>query len=87
MLGNFVNRALVLTHKYYEGIVPAQGKLAQEDVNALEEMKTFPLKIERLLYDYKIREAQSEVMNLARLGNKYLADMEPWKLQKRIRSA
>lgn len=82
VLGNFVNRALVLTHKYYEGIVPAQGKLAQEDVNALEEMKTFPLKIERLLYDYKIREAQSEVMNLARLGNKYLADMEPWKLQK-----
>jgi methionyl-tRNA synthetase len=82
VLGNFVNRALVLTHKYYEGIVPAQGKLAQEDVNALEEMRTFPLKIERLLYDYKIREAQSEVMNLARLGNKYLADMEPWKLQK-----
>lgn len=82
VLGNFVNRALVLTHKYYEGIVPAQGKLAQEDVNALEEMKTFPVKIERLLYDYKIREAQSEVMNLARLGNKYLADMEPWKLQK-----
>lgn len=82
ILGNFVNRALVLTHKYYEGTVPKAGTLSSEDQMVLNQMKTFPAKIERLLYDYKIREAQSEVMNLARLGNKYLADMEPWKLQK-----
>jgi len=82
ILGNFVNRALVLTHKYYEGVVPTKGLLSPEDTAVLDQMKRFPAKIEGLLYDYKIREAQSEAMNLARLGNKYLADMEPWKLQK-----
>ncbi len=82
VLGNFVNRALVLTHKYYEGIIPEHGAFTTEDLLVLDTMKACPAKIERLLYDYKIREAQSEAMNLARLGNKYLADMEPWKLQK-----
>jgi methionyl-tRNA synthetase len=82
ILGNFVNRALVLTNKYYEGIVPQAGNLTQEDQAVLTAIKSFPEKIEQLLYTYKIREAQSEMMNLARLGNKYLADHEPWKLQK-----
>lgn len=82
VLGNFVNRALVLTHKYYEGIIPEHGAFTTEDLLVLDTMKAFPGKIEHLLYNYKIREAQSEAMNLARLGNKYLADMEPWKLQK-----
>jgi methionyl-tRNA synthetase len=82
ILGNFINRALVLTHKYYEGVVPPMGDLTKEDTAVLAQMKTFPAKIEQLLFDYKMREAQSEVMNFARLGNKYLADMEPWKLQK-----
>lgn len=82
VLGNFVNRALVLTHKYYEGIIPEHGAFTTQDLLVLDTMKAFPGKIERLLYNYKIREAQSEAMNLARLGNKYLADMEPWKLQK-----
>ena len=82
ILGNFVNRALVLTQKYYEGIVPERGELTQEDERVLEAIASFPAKVSSLIYAYKIREAQSEVMNLARLGNKYLADNEPWKLQK-----
>jgi methionyl-tRNA synthetase len=82
ILGNFVNRALVLTNKYYEGIVPKACELTQEDQTVLSAIKSFPEKIEQLLYSYKIREAQAEMMNLARLGNKYLADHEPWKLQK-----
>lgn len=82
VLGNFVNRALVLTHKYYEGKVPACGELTAEDQEVLKKLEAFPSKIERLIYNYKLREAQSEVMSLARLGNKYLADNEPWKLIK-----
>jgi methionyl-tRNA synthetase len=82
ILGNFVNRALVLTNKYYEGMVPPAGAFTPEDEEVLKAIKSFPSKIEQLLYAYKIREAQSEMMNLARLGNKYLADHEPWKLQK-----
>ena len=82
ILGNFVNRALVLTQKYYEGIVPACGELTEEDQRVLDTIAAFPEKIATLIYAYKIREAQSEVMNLARLGNKYLADSEPWKLVK-----
>ncbi|MCO5259776.1 MAG: methionine--tRNA ligase [Crocinitomicaceae bacterium] len=82
ILGNFVNRALVLTQKYYEGKVPTLGSLTAEDEQVLAEMKAIPAKISQLLYDYKLREAQAEAMNLARLGNKYLAENEPWKLVK-----
>lgn len=82
ILGNFVNRALVLTHKYYNGKVPAQGTLAYEDKVVLSEMKNIPERISNLIYQYKLRDAQAEAMNLARLGNKYLADQEPWKLIK-----
>ncbi len=82
ILGNFINRALVLTDKYYGGKVPALGKTTSEDEAILAEIKTFPDRIGKLIKAYKFREAQSEAMNLARLGNKYLADMEPWKLVK-----
>jgi len=82
ILGNFINRALVLTHKYYEGVVPQPGTYTQEDLSTLDEMKQIPQRISRLIYAYKLREAQAEAMNLARLGNKYLADQEPWKLIK-----
>ncbi len=82
ILGNFVNRALVLTQKYYDGIVPELGELSDYDKDILAQMKAIPAKISKLVYDYKLREAQAEAMNLARLGNKYLADTEPWKLIK-----
>ena len=82
ILGNFVNRALVLTQKYYEGNVPARGILTDMDQHVLTEMAAIPDRIEKLVYQYKLREAQAEAMNLARLGNKYLADTEPWKLVK-----
>lgn len=82
ILGNFVNRALVLTQKYYEGKVPERGELAEEDKNVLTEIKAIPERISKLVYAYKLRDAQAEAMNLARLGNKYLADQEPWKLVK-----
>jgi methionyl-tRNA synthetase len=82
VMGNFVNRALVLNQKYYEGKVPARGELTEQDKSVLAELEAIPAKISELLYKYKIREAQSEAMNLARLGNKYLADTEPWKLIK-----
>ena len=82
ILGNFINRALVLTQKYYEGIVPKLGQLTEYDEAALNEIKEIPGRISKLVYAYKLREAQAEAMNLARLGNKYLADQEPWKLIK-----
>jgi methionyl-tRNA synthetase len=82
ILGNFVNRALVLTQKYYEGKVPELGVLTPEDENVLAEMKAIPERISKLVYAYKLRDAQAEAMNLARLGNKYLAENEPWKLIK-----
>lgn len=82
ILGNFVNRAMVLTHKYYEGIVPEKGELTEEDKRVLEEMQAIPERISKLVYAYKLRDAQAEAMNLARLGNKYLAETEPWKLVK-----
>ncbi len=82
ILGNFVNRALVLTQKYYEGKVPQQGELTDYDKEVLAEMKAIPERISKLVYAYKLRDAQAEAMNLARLGNKYLADQEPWKLVK-----
>ncbi|MFN5417964.1 MAG: methionine--tRNA ligase [Flavobacteriia bacterium] len=82
VLGNFVNRALVLTQKYYEGKVPACGELTDTDKQVLADLATYPAKISKLVYAYKLRDAQTEVMNVARLGNKYLAEMEPWKLVK-----
>ena len=82
ILGNFINRALVLTQKYYEGMVPKLGELTDYDQTVLKEIKEIPERISKLVYAYKLREAQAEAMNLARLGNKYLADQEPWKLIK-----
>ena len=82
ILGNFVNRALVLTQKYYEGKVPEKGELTEEDQLVLAEINEIPKRISKLVYAYKLRDAQAEAMNLARLGNKYLADQEPWKVVK-----
>lgn len=82
ILGNFVNRTLVLTQKYYEGKVPSCGVLTDADKNCIAEMQCYPAKISDLIERYRLREAQSELMNLARLGNKYLSDNEPWKLIK-----
>ena len=80
--GNFVNRTLVLTQKYYEGLIPAPNKFSAEDLLVLKELQEIPERISKNIYEYKIREAQAEMMNLARLGNKYLADQEPWKVIK-----
>ena len=80
ILGNFVNRTMVLTHKYFEGLVPQQGELTPGDQAVLHEMKQIPSRIAISLYAYRFREALAEMMNLARLGNKYLTDNEPWKL-------
>ena len=82
ILGNFVNRAMVLTQKYYQGIVPEKGELTEEDQRVLKEMNDIPNRIAKLVYAYKLRDAQADAMNLARLGNKYLAETEPWKLVK-----
>lgn len=82
ILGNFVNRALVLTQKYYNGVVPACGELSDYDKETLTELKLRKGKIEQSLSLFRFREALFEAMNIARIGNKYLADTEPWKLQK-----
>ena len=82
VFGNFVNRALVLTSKYFEGKVPALGELTDFDRETLTELSTVREAIERELDNFHFREALKEAMNLARLGNKYLADTEPWKLAK-----
>ena len=80
--GNFVNRALVLTKKYFEGKVPKTSDFTEYDRATIEEFKNVKSQLENLLEDFKFREAQKEAMNLARIGNKYLADTEPWKLVK-----
>lgn len=80
--GNFVNRALVLTHKYFDGKVPAAGELSEYDKATLKEFEDVKAEVEKLLDLFKFRDAQKEAMNLARIGNKYLADTEPWKLAK-----
>ena len=80
--GNFVNRTLVLTHKYYEGIIPSPKSFTAEDDTVFQELEQAPKRISELMYAYKIREAQTEMMQIARIGNKYLADQEPWKLIK-----
>ena len=82
IFGNFVNRTLVLTHKYYEGKVPMCGILTETDRELIAEIRRIPARIAELIYAYKFREAQTEAMNLARMGNKYLADQEPWKVIK-----
>lgn len=82
ILGNFVNRALVLTKKYFEGKVPALNSLTDYDKETLDTLSKSKAAIENLMDDFKFRFAQREVMNIARLGNKYLADTEPWKLAK-----
>ena len=80
--GNFVNRALVLTNKYFEGKAPACGELTEYDKATIEEFKNVKATLEQLLDNFRFRDAQKEAMNLARIGNKYLADTEPWKLAK-----
>ena len=80
--GNFVNRAVVLTHKYFEGKVPALGNIQDVDKEVLDQIPTIKKNLEYNLNNYKFREALKEAMNLARLGNKYLTETEPWKLAK-----
>ena len=80
--GNFVNRALQLTKKYWNGVVPECGELSDYDRQTLEEFKDVKAKVEQLLNVFKFRDAQKEAMNLARIGNKYIADCEPWKVWK-----
>ena len=82
ILGNFVNRTLVLTHKYYEGKVPDPQQYTKEDLLVLEEITKYPDNIAQSLEQFRFREALAEFMNLARIGNKYLAETEPWKLIK-----
>lgn len=82
ILGNFINRTMVLTHKYFEGKVPQINELNDLDKQAIEDIKTYPQKIGTLIETYKFRDALFELMNLARLGNKYLTENEPWKTYK-----
>ncbi|WP_018477209.1 methionine--tRNA ligase [Pontibacter roseus] len=82
ILGNFINRAVVLTQKYYNGEVPARGELTDYDREVLGVLEGMPMVIATYIERYRFRDALSELMNLARLGNKYLADTEPWKLIK-----
>jgi len=82
IFGNFINRTLVLTHKFYNGLVPAVSKYAKEDLLVLEELAQAPAKIAIAIEQFKFREAISEWLNVARIGNKYLAETEPWKLIK-----
>ncbi len=82
IFGNFVNRVVVLTHKYFDGQVPQHGALNEHDLATLSEIKKYPDILADSLERYRFREASQELMNLARLGNKYLADEEPWKVIK-----
>ena len=82
VFGNFVNRTVVLTNKYYDGIVPAQGTRTNQDKAIIAEVCDSVARIGDLIMKYKLREAQGEMMRIARIGNKYLADNEPWKLIK-----
>ncbi|WP_027077201.1 methionine--tRNA ligase [Maribacter antarcticus] len=83
IFGNFINRVVVLTNKYYEGDVPKAGSFSKVDVETLAALKQFPEIISSSIERYRFREAGQELMNLARLGNKYLADEEPWKVIKK----
>jgi len=82
ILGNFINRVVVLTNKYYDGKIPATGSLTNVDAETLEQLSKYPEIISTSIERYRFREAGQELMNLARLGNKYLADEEPWKVIK-----
>jgi methionyl-tRNA synthetase len=82
VFGNFINRVVVLTNKYYDGIVPAPNEFSDVDERTLAELKAYPAVISSSIERYRFREAQVELMNVARLGNKYLADEEPWKMVK-----
>ena len=82
IFGNFINRVVVLTNKYYEGIVPSPNELSEVDEQTLTELKAYPAVISSSIERYRFREALGELMNVARLGNKYLADEEPWKMVK-----
>ena len=82
IFGNFINRAVVLTNKYYDGEIPERGELFDIDKDTIEKLEAAPVKIANALDSFKFREAMSEFMDLARIGNKYLADTEPWKLIK-----
>ena len=82
IFGNFVNRTLVLTHKYFDGVVPPCGSLTDYDTEILGEFTDVKRKMESYIDNFRFREAQKEAMNLARIGNKYLADTEPWKVAK-----
>ena len=79
IFGNFINRVVVLTNKYYDGVIPEPGELTETDALALKQLSEYPEIIASSLERYRFREGLSELMNLARLGNKYLADEEPWK--------
>jgi methionyl-tRNA synthetase len=82
VFGNFINRVVVLTNKYYNGIVPEPNEFNEVDEQTLTELKAYPAVISSSIERYRFREAQGELMNVARLGNKYLADEEPWKMVK-----
>ena len=82
IFGNFINRAMVLTQKYYNGVVPALGQLTDYDKQTIEEFVNVKADVEKLLNIFRFRDAQKEAMILARIGNKYLADTEPWKVAK-----
>ena len=82
VFGNFINRAIVLTHKYFDGKVPALGQLSEYDQATIQEFVDVKKTLEEYLDVFRFRDAQKEAMNLARIGNKYLADTEPWKLAK-----
>lgn len=82
IFGNFINRAMVLTHKYFDGKVPATNELSNYDIATIEDFSDVKKRLEDNLEQFRFREAQKEAMNLARIGNKYLADTEPWKLAK-----
>ncbi len=82
IFGNFVNRAMVLTHKYFDGKVPATSELSDYDIATIDEFSDVKKRLEDNIEHFRFREAQKEAMNLARIGNKYLADTEPWKLAK-----
>ena len=82
VLGNFVNRALVLTQKYYGGVVPQCGELTEYDKQTIEELSTIKSSLEHNIENYRFREALKDAMNFSRIGNKYLADSEPWKVVK-----